>query len=190
MSDGEAGASPFVGPSGADWCCRSAMHGPPDSVTDCLLQWLIIPGPPVSAYLTYCLPREDPSDMQFFHQHPNTWSVHIVLSGRGEYAVEGKRHAIGAGSVMYHGPGVPHSIYPLPNEHLAFIAVQHPSIGFAEKEWVPSPESGTVEQFGDLQAFVQRFGRPEDLSQIQHSLFKSDRWLTYTRRSRPEPGDK
>jgi mannose-6-phosphate isomerase-like protein (cupin superfamily) len=158
------------------------MHGPPDSVTDSLLQWLILPGPPISAYFTYCLPREDPSNMQFFHQHPTTWSVHIVVSGRGEYAVDGQRIPIGAGSVMYHGPGVPHSIYPLPNEHLAFVVVQHPALGQAEKEWVPSPESGTADHFGDLAAFVERFGRPEGLADIQRSFYKSERWRVYTQR--------
>jgi mannose-6-phosphate isomerase-like protein (cupin superfamily) len=187
MSDAKEGVATFAGPSGADWCCRSAMHGPPDHVTDSLLQWLIFPGPPISAYFTYCLPREDPSTMQFFHQHPSTWSVHIVVSGRGEYAVDTQRFAIAAGSIAYHGPGVPHSIYPLANEHLAFVVVQHPAIGHVEKEWLPCPESGTADRPGDLQAFLQRFGSPEGLADFQRSFYRSERWLFHTQRAKSSP---
>jgi mannose-6-phosphate isomerase-like protein (cupin superfamily) len=175
------GVSPFVGPSGDDWCCQPAMTGAPDTVTDKVLQWLIVPGPPVSAYFTYCLPREDPSDMQFYHMHPETWSVHVVCSGNGEYAAEGQKFSVSAGSVIYHGPRVRHSIYPRPNEHLAFVVVQHPSIGWTDREHVVCPEAGTVEHFNDPQAFIAKFGSAQSIKDLQQTFFQSSRWQTFTK---------
>ena len=157
------------------------MFGAPDRVTDRIMQWLLFPGPPVSAYLTYYLPRADVSDMQFFHKHPETWSVHVVLSGSGEYAVDGKVFPVSAGSVMYHGPNVEHSIYPLVNDHLAMLCIQHPALGWAEQEWVMSPEAGTVDHYRDVEAFVARFGNARAIPDLHKILHQSERWIEHTR---------
>src|SRR5688572_28759277 len=116
----------FIGSSGDDWCCRAAMLGPPDKVNDYLLHWLLFPGPPIASYLAYHMPIEDVSSVQSFHQHPQTCSVHTVISGAGECATADKRHELMAGSVVYVRSGVPHSFYPLPRQHLSYVVVQQP----------------------------------------------------------------
>ena len=169
------------------------MLGPPDNINKTQMQWLIIPGPPVSCYLAFVFPNADPSPMEFYHAHPTTWSVHVVLSGSGYQYVEGKKHEVGPGSVLYHGPGVRHSLSPRPNEPLVHLAIQHPAMGYRKDEWSIHPEAGTTSAFGDLAAFVQQFGAASgaDVATFIRSekIWQSERWKHFvTERGQAAPG--
>jgi mannose-6-phosphate isomerase-like protein (cupin superfamily) len=170
-------APKFVGSSGEDWCARPAQLGPPDTVNEHQLQWLIVPGPPISCYLASIFPRQDPTPMTYYHSHPSTWSIHVVLAGAGRYHAEGTGHDIGPGSVLYHGPGVRHSLYPLPNQPLVHLSIQHPAAGWTDKQWQPHPEAGTAESFGEADAFLRLFGTtsPEEFARrmIKEPIFTS-----------------
>jgi mannose-6-phosphate isomerase-like protein (cupin superfamily) len=182
------GASKFVGPSGEDWCGRPAQLGPPDTINQTQLQWLIVPGPPISCYLASIFPRPDPTPMTFYHSHPSTWSMHVVLAGAGRYYAEGIGQDIGPGSVLYHGPGVRHSLFPLPNQPLVHVAIQHPSVGYSEGQWRVHPEAGTTDAFGDLAAFTKLFGTdsPQAIAErfASEYIFTSDRWLEHVHRTK------
>ncbi len=183
-------ASPprFVGSHGEDWCVRPAQLGPPDRVTPLQMQWLIVPGPPISCYLAFMTPSENPLATAFYHQHPSTWSLHAVLSGSGKHHVDDKEHDVGPGSVIYQGPGVRHALYPNPGHHLMHLSIQHPAAGWTAKEWLPCPEAGTPDHFGELQAFLDRFGvasGPELMKALSSKeIYASERWNEYVRKPR------
>jgi quercetin dioxygenase-like cupin family protein len=160
--------------------------GNPDHVSADVMHWLIVPGPPLACYLAYVTPSSDPSTQMFYHQHPNTWSLHVVLAGVGTHCVEKTVHRIGPGSVIYQGPGVPHSIYPDPGSELVHLVVQHPSTGYRSGEWAMVPEGGLAPQFGNTKGFLDRFGSAEQLLQIlgSTSLFSSERWIEWARQQR------
>jgi mannose-6-phosphate isomerase-like protein (cupin superfamily) len=171
----------FVGSSGEDWCVRPAMLGPPDNVRGDVMQWLIVPGPPMSCYLAYVMPMEDPTHHTFFHMHPSTWSIHVVLSGGGEHHIEGKGHRIGPGTVIYQGPRVRHSIFPDPGQHLMHLSIQHPAPGWTKKAWVPCPEAGVANRFGDRAEYERLFGKTVDelFARLPGSIFMGPRWREY-----------
>lgn len=178
----------FVGSSGEDWCVRPAMFGPPDNINRTQMQWLIVPGPPVSCYLAFIFPRPDPEAMSFYHSHPDTWSLHVVISGRGYQYVEGKKHEIEPGSVLYHGPGVRHSIAPRPNEPLAHLSIQHPAIGQRPNEYIVDANAGTADDFGNIAAFIERFGSPsgQDLARTlrEEKVWTGERWRAFVEERR------
>jgi hypothetical protein len=153
------------------------------------MHWLIIPGPPISCYLAYTPPFEDPKEVSFYHKHPNTWSIHVVVSGTGRHYVEGQGHDIGPGTVIYQGPNVRHSIFPSPNSHLAHVSIQYPAAGYAQNEWVVCPEAGTADKFADLAAFAERFKSMDELvKKLRASeVFANDRWKTYVTNRKPDP---
>jgi mannose-6-phosphate isomerase-like protein (cupin superfamily) len=155
-----SGAKPplFFGAFGEDWCVRAAQLGPPDRIAGNVLHWLIIPGPPMSCHLTHCIPLLDASEQTFYHQHPETWSIHTIVAGRGRYFIEGTSHEIFPGMVVYQGPGVRHAVVQYPNEPLTMLVVQYPASGYAKESWKVCPEAGTTEKFGDLAAYAERFG--------------------------------
>lgn len=179
----------FVGSHGHDWCCRPAQLGPPERIDKLCMHWLIVPGPPISCYLVYFPPLTDDSRLGFYHAHPTTWSLHVVLAGHGHYTVDGIVHRIGPGSVMYHGPGVPHC-GPWPDVHseMQILVVQHPAAGHRDKEWVVCPEMGTKDHPRDLAAFVRTFGELtgdqlyqyiDALPSIGFEPIASERWRAY-----------
>jgi len=182
-------AAKFVGSHGEDWCARPAQLGFPDTINQTQLQWLIVPGPPVSCYLASIFPRADPTPMTFYHSHPATWSIHVVIAGAGRYYAEGVGHDVGPGSVLYHGPGVRHSLFPLPNQPLVHLSIQHPSAGYTEKQWEVRPDAGTSDSFGDPSAFLARFGTSsaEELAKqlAEQHVFSSERWIEFMRRPVP-----
>jgi mannose-6-phosphate isomerase-like protein (cupin superfamily) len=149
------------------------------------MHWLIVPGPPVSCYAAYMPPAPDPGVMSCFHRHPNTWSIHVVLSGQGTHVAEGVTNEVGAGSVIYQGPGVRHALFPKPNHHLFHIVVQHPGVGHTAQEFELCPEAGTADRFGDLDAFVERFGTtdPNEFMRrmLAETIFSGPRWTEFAR---------
>jgi mannose-6-phosphate isomerase-like protein (cupin superfamily) len=154
--------------------------GAPDSVNAAQAQWLLVPGPPLSCYFGLFYAGTDLDKLTFFHKHPNTHSVHVVVSGRGHYNIEGRDHDVAPGSVIYVGPGVRHSVYPHPGEHLGQIVVQTPYTKVGEKDWMIDPEAGTTDQFGDLAAFAARFGGVNADKLMEHlrssNVYTSPRW--------------
>jgi mannose-6-phosphate isomerase-like protein (cupin superfamily) len=190
MSDGKIPR--FVGSHGEDWCVRPAQLGPPDNINQTQMQWLIVPGPPMSCYLAFVFPRADPTPMMFYHAHPSTWSMHVVLSGAGRHHVDDKMHEVGPGTVIYQGPGVRHSLYPLPNQPLVHLSIQHPAAGYVDKEWVIADQAGTADAFGDVQKFLERFGSLEAMQANHKSqqIATSERWKTYVQMKRREPDTK
>ena len=170
----------FVGTHGEDWCVRAAELGPPDRVSD-VMHWLIVPGPPISCYLAVHPPRTSPEQQTMFHMHPSTYSIHVVLDGRGMYHAEGVAEEIGPGSVMYHGPKVRHCIYPLMGHRLAHLSIQCPGGGYRKDEWVVCPEAGVADKFGDLQAFIERFGSADLVKELvlSSSKFVGPRWRAF-----------
>jgi mannose-6-phosphate isomerase-like protein (cupin superfamily) len=174
----------FVGAHGDDWCVRPAVYGPADRAHESVMSWLIVPGPPLSCYASYVPPLLDPTSHSFFHAHPSTWSIHVVLEGRGKHFIEGKGHDVGPGSVIYQGPGVRHALFPDPGHHLLHLSIQHPAAGHTDKEWVICPEAGTPERFGDLAAFRERFGSIEQVMNGLVPMFVGDRWKEYVARRR------
>jgi mannose-6-phosphate isomerase-like protein (cupin superfamily) len=189
----ETGQGPptFVGSAGPDWNVRPAQLGPPDNVNETQLQWLIVPGPPLSCYLAFIFPRQDPSPLEFYHAHPNAWSLHVVLAGEGYQTVEGVRHEVGHGSVLYHGPGVRHSLAPKPNQPLVHVAVQYPHVGYEAGQWRIAPEAGTAHAFQDLAAFVKQFGAAsgEDVARAirDEKIWQSERWRAFVTERKPSP---
>lgn len=157
------------------------MLGPPDRVTEKLLQWVICSGPPMSCYVAHFLPTRDIASMQFFHVHPEVISVHVVIAGSGEFVLDGIAHPVSAGSVVTIGAGVPHSVYPLREQPLTYIAVQSPGTGYAAGQWKVVPEAGTATHPGDPAAFVTQFGDPMQLFALAttQALFESDRWRAF-----------
>jgi mannose-6-phosphate isomerase-like protein (cupin superfamily) len=182
----------FVGSHGEDWCVRPAQLGPPDNLNTTQAQWLIVPGPPISCYLAMVFPRADPERMMFYHSHPSTWSMHVVLAGAGKHHVDEHVHDVGPGTVIYQGPGVRHSLYPLPNQTLVHLSIQHPSAGYVDKEWMINPEAGTADAFGEVAKFISRFGGGDELAARMKSehIAASERWKTYVLDRRKKPDDK
>ena len=173
--------SRFVGAFGEDWCVRPAQLGPPDNVNQTQMQWLIVPGPPMSCYLAVVFPRVDPAPMTFFHEHPSTWSIHVVLAGKGRHYVDDQVNDVMDGSVIYQGPGVRHCLHPLPNETLVHLSIQHPAAGYVEKEWKVSAEAGVAGLPGDTGAFAERFGGVDQLLRtlkLEH-MWSSERWKNF-----------
>lgn len=149
----------FYGSHGEDWCCRPAMLGPPDKVGKFLAHWLIHPGPPMACHLVHFFPMPASERLDFYHAHPTTWSIHFVFEGRGYYYADGKRHDLGPGSVMYHGPGVPHcGPFPDPETEMKVFVVQSPTSGHQLGEWLVVPEAGLAEAPGDRAAFHAKYG--------------------------------
>ncbi len=173
--------SPFVGSFGPDWNVRQAQLGPPDNINHTQMQWLIVPGPPMSCYLAFVFPRADPTPMTFFHAHPSTWSIHVVLGGQGVHHVQGTSNPVSEGSVIYQGPGVAHSLHPLPNQPLVHLAIQHPAAGYVKEQWKICDSAGVVESPGDLSAFAARFGSVDQLLQSMKAeqVWSSDRWMAF-----------
>jgi mannose-6-phosphate isomerase-like protein (cupin superfamily) len=186
---------PGVGEDGSGWCVRPAQLGLADTGGATQLQWLIVPGPPISCYLASIFPRADPSPMEFYHSHPESWSLHVVIAGAGHQYVEGVPHLIGPGDVLFHGPNVRHSLVPLPNTPLAHLAIQHPHIGYSTGSWQIRSDAGTAKAFGDVAAFVERFGAAsgEELAKAlrAESMWTSERWKKFvmdrTAAQRPTP---
>jgi len=177
-------AEKFIGSHGDDWCVRIGQLGPPDSVQAHVMRWLITPGPPLSCYLALQTSLADPKILTYYHKHPETWSLHVVLSGTGSHFVDQTENRIGPGSVIYQGPNVRHSIYPDPGQTLVHISVQTPSAGTREREWVVCPEAGTTDRFGDPAAFAERFGSVERLIGELAPMFVSERWSEFMGRKR------
>jgi mannose-6-phosphate isomerase-like protein (cupin superfamily) len=175
----------FLGSHGEDWCVRPAQLGPPDHITAHVMHWLIVPGPPLSCYLAMVPPTVDPNEATFYHAHPETWSIHVMLSGSGKHFVDDRCHEIGPGTVIYQGPGVRHSIYPNPGQHIMHLSIQYPSAGHAKEEWRVCPEAGTTDHFGEAAAFLERFGAPEDLIARlkREEIFVGERWAEFVKRA-------
>lgn len=188
MSDPNERPPRFLGSHGDDWCVRTAELGPPDHVNGHVLHWLIVPGPPLSCYLAHVPPSEDPKGATFYHMHPETWSLHVVLGGQGRHFVDEHEHAIGPGTVIYQGPRVRHSIYPEPGHHLTHLSIQYPAAGYVEKEWIVCPEAGTTDRPGVAAAFAERFGSVDELMRhaMSGEIFSSPRWQAYVRSRRKE----
>ncbi len=180
----------FVGSHGEDWCVRPAQLGPPDHVNHGVLHWLIVPGPPMSCYLAVVPALPNPMDHSYYHMHPETWSIHVVLSGIGRHYIDDKGHDIGPGTVIYQGPGVRHSIHPNPGQTLTHLSIQYPAAGYEEKSWVICPEAGTVDHFGKVEAFLERFGVLDKFVEEAASkeIFTGPRWSEYIKKKRtPAP---
>lgn len=178
--------SRFFGSHGEDWCCRPAQLGPPDSVHRTSAHWLLVPGPPITVYFVHLFANPDPEEFEFYHEHPDVYSTHIVMKGRGYYTVEGKEHRIEAGSVMYHGPGVPHcGPWPDPDSDLQNIVVQYPGGGHKGGQWLVSPDAGTRHKYQDRKAFDAQFGEAVggDFAKFPDSkegaAFPSPRWRKF-----------
>ena len=163
------------------------MLGPPDKAESWIMHWLIVPGPPVSCHLVFFPPMPATKLTDFYHAHPTTWSIHIVLEGTGYYYADGKRHELRPGSVMYHGPGVPHcGPFPYPETAMQVIVIQHPGSGHKKGEWVVVPEAGLADHPGDRAAFVAKYGELADATayidpfpDLVGKTNPSDRWLRW-----------
>jgi hypothetical protein len=118
--------------------------------------------------------------------HPETWSIHIVISGRGKHFAEGREHTVTAGSVIYQGPRVRHSIRPESGHHLAHISIQYPAAGHTETDWVVCPDAGTTDAFEDRAAFLKRFGSLDKLMDKlrQSEILVRPRWSEFVRKRR------
>jgi hypothetical protein len=135
----------------------------------------------MSCYVAHFLPIPDVGCMQFFHAHPEVMSIHVVISGTGEFVFEDKRNTVGVGSVITIGPEVPHSVYALPMQHLTYVAIQYPGTGYAKGQWKVAAEAGTVTRPGDRGAFAAEFGDPMQVlaRATATALFESDRWRAF-----------
>jgi mannose-6-phosphate isomerase-like protein (cupin superfamily) len=171
-------AAAFFGPHGPDWSVRQGMLGPADKITDIgTSHWLIVPGPPMSAYVMHQAIDPDPKRWGFYHRHPDVWSIHTIISGHGFQYEEGEGFDIGPGDTIYHGPNIRHSIGPKPGSHLTMLVVQYPHIGYKGGQWQPCPEAGTVDDFMNPAAFHARFGPSPSLTDLLGNvLHMSDRW--------------
>lgn len=161
------------------------MYGPPDKVGKFAAWWLVTPGPPMSCHLVHFFPMPATERLDYYHAHPKTWSIHIVLEGRGFYYAEGKRHEIGPGSVMYHGPGIPHcGPFPHPETEMKVFVIQHPSSGHQQDEWIVTPEAGLADKPFDEAAFHAKYAGVDlsnyiDSFPMIKALLPSERWAHY-----------
>jgi AraC-like ligand binding domain len=188
MSD----ASEFSGWHGDNWCVCPAAFGPPDEVNEICQRWLIVPGPPMSCTLVHQFASPVPTEKVYpYHLHPRTWSIHICIAGRGKHYAEGNVSEIAPGTVFYEGPGLAHTTTPDPGESLLQFCIQYPAVGY-ENETKVLPEKGTLDRFGELEAFLSTFG--EDGSKHREavkSFYRSARWLKFvTERQRDERAKK
>jgi hypothetical protein len=145
------------------------------------MRWLIIPGPPMSCTLVHQFGSPiAPEHFAPYHQHPKTFSIHICLAGKGIHYAEGHANEILPGTIFYEGPGVPHTVVAAPGHSFLQVCIQYPGVGYEDETRIV-PEAGTLDRWGDLEAFVARFGPAgENYKRATSGLFKSARWLKYT----------
>ncbi len=70
-------------------------------------------------------PGEEPHPI---HQHAEE-EILIVASGKGEISCDGKKTAVGPGSVMYTGPNAPHGIRNTGKDVLTFYFIKWIGVG-------------------------------------------------------------
>jgi mannose-6-phosphate isomerase-like protein (cupin superfamily) len=152
--------------------------GPPDQMNVHLMRWLLIPGPPMSCTLVHHFASPIPvSERKIpYHMHPDTWSIHVCISGKGKHFAEGHVSDVLPGTVFYEAPKVPHALVSEQGHELVQVCIQYPGAGYEEETKIV-PEAGTLERYGDLAAFLEKFGTSEPKQ--SPALFKSDRWLKY-----------
>jgi mannose-6-phosphate isomerase-like protein (cupin superfamily) len=175
-----ADADELAGWHGENWCVVPAAFGPPDEVNELCMRWLIIPGPPMSCTLVYQFAAGTPNAERYaYHLHPRTWSIHICIAGKGKHYAEGNVSDISPGTVFYEAPGLRHATAPDPGHSLLQYCIQYPAVGY-ENETVVVPEAGTLDRFGDVEAFLKAFGTGGKRYQNAASgLFKSARWTKF-----------
>jgi mannose-6-phosphate isomerase-like protein (cupin superfamily) len=161
------------------------MYGPPDKVGKFAQWWLVHPGPPMACHLVHYFPMPESERLDYYHAHPHTWSLHIILEGHGFYYADGKRHEIGPGSVQYHGPGVPHcGPFPAPNTEMKMLVVFHPANPHRAGEWVVVPEAGLADKPFDEAAFHAKYPNVDLKNYIDSfpafsAALPSQRWAHY-----------
>jgi hypothetical protein len=183
-----ADADELLGWHGEKWCVCPAAFGPPDEVNELCQRWLIIPGPPMSCTLVHQFGSATPSALRYaYHMHPRTWSIHVCIAGKGVHYAEGNVSPIAPGTVFYEAPGLAHTMAPDPGDSILQLCIQYPAVGY-ENETTVVPEAGTLDRFGQLEAFLETFG--SDGAKYRNaatSMFRSARWLRYvTQRQQPK----
>jgi AraC-like protein len=182
MSDSGDPGKPgeLAGWHGENWSVCPQFFGPPDQVDEYVMRWLIIPGPPMSCTLVYQLASPVPNAERYaYHMHPKTWSIHVCIAGKGKHYAEGNVSEIVPGTIYYEAPGAIHTAAPDPGSSLLQACIQYPIIGY-ENESKIVPEAGTIDHYGDIEAFLQTFGPAgEKYKTGTAGLFKSERWLKY-----------
>jgi mannose-6-phosphate isomerase-like protein (cupin superfamily) len=175
-----ADSGDYLGFQGEGWCVCPTFFGPPDQVDEYVMRWLIIPGPPMSCTLVYQFATDKPSSERVaYHKHLNTWSIHICIAGKGKQYVEGEVLDIVPGTVFFEAPGVVHTMVADPGHSILQICVQYPGAGY-ENETKVVPEAGTLDRYGDLEAFLKTFGPDgEKYKAATAGLFKSARWMKH-----------
>jgi uncharacterized RmlC-like cupin family protein len=162
------------------WSVRPAMYGPPDVVDGHTIRWLIVPGPPIACTLVVHYAKDiEPEQVFAYHKHPDTSTIDYVLSGTGKFYAEGKCFEVGPGSVIYEPAGVPHALVQNRGEVLTHLVIQSPGPGYGAAT-VHVPEHGTLDKFGDVGAFMERFGRGQEvIEKLVAPLYRSARWEKY-----------
>jgi mannose-6-phosphate isomerase-like protein (cupin superfamily) len=175
-----ADSDELLGWHGEKWAVCPPSFGPPDEVNELCQRWLIIPGPPMSCTLVHQFGSSVPAAQRYaYHTHPRTWSIHVILAGKGKHYAEGNVSVVSPGSVVYEAPGLAHTMAPDPGESLLQLCIQYPAVGY-ENETTVLPEAGTLDRYGDLEAFLQTFGDAGGkYRQAATSLLRSARWLQY-----------
>ncbi|CAN5325118.1 hypothetical protein BH11MYX1_BH11MYX1_34650 [soil metagenome] len=169
----------LVGFHGEGWCVvPPGSVGPPDQMDELVMRWLLIPGPPMSCTLVHQFAVENPAERVPYHLHTDTWSIHVCIGGRGKHYANGRVSDVVPGTMFYECPNVPHTVIPDPGEYLTQINVQYPGLGY-EGETKIVPEAGTLDRFGDLEAFLKTFGADAANYKNVPQLFKSPRWMKF-----------
>ena len=165
------------------WGVDTFASGPPDLEHPTIAIWLIVRGPPFAMRFARYLGSDKPEDYDFYHRHDTVDSIHVIVRGRGFYAVGGTEHELAAGMVVHHARGVPHC-GPFPHEGgMDMLVIQIPTSGHAS-DFIVCPDSGLRGAYGDKAAFVAKYG-DQDLSGFGKLLLggakKSQKWIDWHR---------
>jgi quercetin dioxygenase-like cupin family protein len=168
----------LTGIRGDGWCVIPPGFGPPDQVDGMVMRWLLIPGPPMSCTLVHSFAIADAAKRVPYHMHTKTWSIHVCIAGRGLHYAEGQANEIVPGTVFYEAPNAVHTLVPVEGHTLTQVCIQYPCLGY-EDETKIVPEAGTLDRFGDVDAFRAVFGPDAASYKRTPQLFRSERWLEF-----------
>jgi len=170
----------LAGWHGKDWSVCPAFMGPPDQVDEFVMRWLLIPGPPMACTLVHQVASLVPNAERYaYHMHSSTFTIHVCIAGRGKHYAYGNVHEVVPGTVFYEAPGAVHAQAPDTGYSLTQIAIQTPILGY-EGETKLVPEAGTLDRYGDLQAFINTFGpNGEKHNKAVAGIYRSPRWQKY-----------